>query len=305
MSGGRPPRSADRASSPPSAPRAAPGWSPDARHLSAVARAADPDPGGAGRATRSTWSPRTGSVPAPRSRSRPLRCPKMPCTERSSPGQPSPLIVSGKRRRRRRLPCCGEPAGLIRTTSGSTTTGRGRRWGRPARRRRLPLQRHGGRSPRLDLAPRPCARRSVRPVVRSRLPPVPGPQGLRSGRLSYCAEQWTGREDEQDRHAWVPVIDECGCVAATILPRLGLDEAWSRLANVPRPPDDEEIPAEGDGAPPSDVYQRLPTGPHTARRYQLSGAADDATDREHRGQADSRSQDGLNHVVLAVRAVPY
>jgi hypothetical protein len=41
--------------------------------------------------------------------------------------------------------------------------------------------------------------------------------------------------------ATVPVVDEFGRIAATILPALGIDEAWGQLANFPLPPEDEEL----------------------------------------------------------------
>ena len=50
----------------------------------------------------------------------------------------------------------------------------------------------------------------------------------------------------QERRAWVPVIDEYGRIAATILPRIDIEEAWNQLANFPMPPDEEELLADGD-----------------------------------------------------------
>lgn len=55
--------------------------------------------------------------------------------------------------------------------------------------------------------------------------------------------------DQQQRQAWVPVIDEFGRVAATTLPKIELDEAWGQLANFPMPPDDEELQPDGDDEP--------------------------------------------------------
>lgn len=57
----------------------------------------------------------------------------------------------------------------------------------------------------------------------------------------------------EERRAWVPVIDEFGRIAATILPRIDIDEAWSQLADFPMPPDEEELlaggePGQADGA---------------------------------------------------------
>ena len=77
-----------------------------------------PTPGGAGCATRWTWRPRTGSGPAPPSRSWPPRRPRRPCTARASRGWPTPWVISGSGRGR--PPCCGAPSGPTRTTSGST-----------------------------------------------------------------------------------------------------------------------------------------------------------------------------------------
>ena len=47
--------------------------------------------------------------------------------------------------------------------------------------------------------------------------------------------------DGQERRAWVPVIDEYGRLAATVLPSIDLEEAWSQLANFPMPPDEEAL----------------------------------------------------------------
>ena len=55
----------------------------------------------------------------------------------------------------------------------------------------------------------------------------------------------------EERQAWVPVIDEFGRIAATILPRIDIEEAWSQLANFPMPPDDEELLADGDAELPT------------------------------------------------------
>ena len=75
--------------------------------------------------------------------------------------------------------------------------------------------------------------------------PWPGTRP-RQVQLRWCA---TGRE----RRAWVPVIDEFGRIAATILPRIDMEEAWSQLANFPMPPDDEELLADGDAEPTDDA----------------------------------------------------
>ena len=53
------------------------------------------------------------------------------------------------------------------------------------------------------------------------------------------------RAGSEERQAWVPVIDEFGRVAATSMPALDIEEAWSQLANFPMPPDEEELLADG------------------------------------------------------------
>jgi hypothetical protein len=58
---------------------------------------------------------------------------------------------------------------------------------------------------------------------------------------------WTGG---QERRAWVPVIDEYGRIAATILPRIEIEEAWNQLASFPMPPDEEELLANGEAESP-------------------------------------------------------
>jgi len=50
---------------------------------------------------------------------------------------------------------------------------------------------------------------------------------------------------DESRHALVAVIDEMGRLAATSMPSLDLEEAWSQLANFPMPPDDEDITGDG------------------------------------------------------------
>jgi len=71
--------------------------------------------------------------------------------------------------------------------------------------------------------------------------------------------QWQGKRprqvkvrwriDEEEQRVWVPVIDELGRIAGTVLPPIDIDEAWGQLANFPIPPDDEEILSNGDGEP--------------------------------------------------------
>ena len=69
-------------------------------------------------------------------------------------------------------------------------------------------------------------------------------QGKRPRQVQVC---W--RTDEEEQKAWVPVIDELGRIAGTVLPPIDIDEAWGQLANFPMPPEDEEIQSNGDGEP--------------------------------------------------------
>jgi hypothetical protein len=59
----------------------------------------------------------------------------------------------------------------------------------------------------------------------------------------------------QERRAWVPVIDEFGRVAATILPRIDIDEAWNQLADFPMPPDEAELLVDAETEPTNDAPQ--------------------------------------------------
>jgi hypothetical protein len=52
------------------------------------------------------------------------------------------------------------------------------------------------------------------------------------------------------------VIDEFGRIAATILPRLDIEEVWSQLANFPMPPDEEELLADGNAESTDDSAQQ-------------------------------------------------
>jgi len=70
----------------------------------------------------------------------------------------------------------------------------------------------------------------------------------------------------EERQAWVPVIDEFGRVAATILPRIDIEEVWSQLANFPMPPDDEELLEDGDAESAEDAAQRH-SGSSSAASY--------------------------------------
>ncbi len=73
--------------------------------------------------------------------------------------------------------------------------------------------------------------------------PIKGFQWLET-RPRQVQVRW--RVDEEERQAWVPVIDEFGRIAATTLPQIDIDEAWVQLANFPMPPDDEELFTDGD-----------------------------------------------------------
>lgn len=57
----------------------------------------------------------------------------------------------------------------------------------------------------------------------------------------------------QERRAWVPVIDEFGRIAATILPRIDIDEAWNQLADFPMPPDEVELLGDAEAEPANDA----------------------------------------------------
>ena len=52
------------------------------------------------------------------------------------------------------------------------------------------------------------------------------------------------------------MIDEFGRIAATILPRIDIEEAWGQLANFPMPPDDEELLPDGDAESTDDAAQQ-------------------------------------------------
>lgn len=43
------------------------------------------------------------------------------------------------------------------------------------------------------------------------------------------------------RTVCIPVVDEYGRLAATILPRIDIEQAWEQLENFPMPPDDEDL----------------------------------------------------------------
>jgi len=68
----------------------------------------------------------------------------------------------------------------------------------------------------------------------------------------------------QERRAWVPVIDEFGRIAATILPRIDIEEAWNQLANFPMPPNEEELLADGNTESTDDAAQEGSAAPLTA-----------------------------------------
>ena len=66
--------------------------------------------------------------------------------------------------------------------------------------------------------------------------------------------RWTGTMPREVRVRWhdegkewlasVPVIDEYGRIAATMIPQIDIDEAWNQLENFPIPPDDEDVRGE-------------------------------------------------------------
>ena len=70
----------------------------------------------------------------------------------------------------------------------------------------------------------------------------------------------------QEKQVWVPVIDEFGRIAATILPRIDIEEAWGQLANFPMPPDEEELLADGNTGSTDDAAQHGP-GASLAANY--------------------------------------
>ncbi len=62
------------------------------------------------------------------------------------------------------------------------------------------------------------------------------------------------RVEDLLQQAMVPVVDEFGRIAATVLPRMEIEEAWIQLANFPAPTEEEELEP--------DAYQSDPmTGP--------------------------------------------
>ncbi|HKD05515.1 MAG TPA: hypothetical protein VKB79_06395 [Bryobacteraceae bacterium] len=68
----------------------------------------------------------------------------------------------------------------------------------------------------------------------------------------------------QERRAWIPVIDEFGRIAATILPRIDIDEAWNQLADFPMPPDEAELPVDAEIQPTNDTPQGSSGDAYTA-----------------------------------------
>jgi len=71
--------------------------------------------------------------------------------------------------------------------------------------------------------------------------------------------------DGQELRTWVPVIDEFGRIAATILPCIDIEEAWNQLANFPMPPDDEELLADADPKLSDDAAPETPGASLEAR----------------------------------------
>jgi hypothetical protein len=94
----------------------------------------------------------------------------------------------------------------------------------------------------LDEEERVCQRNPIKGF------PWPGTRP-RQVRLRWCV-------GAEERQAWVPVIDEFGRIAATILPRLDIEEVWSQLANFPMPPDEEELLADGNTESTDDTAQQ-------------------------------------------------
>jgi hypothetical protein len=84
--------------------------------------------------------------------------------------------------------------------------------------------------------------------------------GKRPRQVQVC---W--RIDEKEQKAWLPVIDELGRIAGTVLPPIDIDEAWGQLANFPMPPDDEEILSNGDGESQNGGGHPDPFGTVTAK----------------------------------------
>jgi len=74
------------------------------------------------------------------------------------------------------------------------------------------------------------------------------------------------RVGEQEQKALVPVLDEFGRFAATTLPHIDIEEAWSQLANFPMPPDDEDLLPDGDDGEPNDPPPK-PTHVSVAASY--------------------------------------
>ena len=81
-------------------------------------------------------------------------------------------------------------------------------------------------------------------------------------RDSVNGYKWGNEQPRQVRIRWiagkeqcqavVPVLDEFGRIAATMLPAIDVDEAWGQLANFPMPPDDEDLPPEINDPPWND-----------------------------------------------------
>lgn len=74
------------------------------------------------------------------------------------------------------------------------------------------------------------------------------------------------RVEEQQRHSWVPVLDEFGRFAATALPQIEIEEAWGQLDNFPMPPADEELSPNGEPESPDGPTEQS-TGGHFTSRY--------------------------------------
>ena len=74
------------------------------------------------------------------------------------------------------------------------------------------------------------------------------------GRPREVEVRWYSDGGDELR-AFVSVIDELGRVAATNLEAIGIDEVWWQLESFPMPPDEEDLPPDGDGLVPDVVSQ--------------------------------------------------
>lgn len=87
--------------------------------------------------------------------------------------------------------------------------------------------------------------------------------------------QWVGvrprqvqvrwRTEEQERLAWIPVLDEFGRFAAIHLQQIEIEEAWVQLDNFPMPPHEEELCPNGDAE--SEPFFEQAAGEHFTPKY--------------------------------------